>query len=276
MQRIFTPHPALQPYIRFYQYAELGEENQWTMQSLVASPDPTMVLVTEKDAIDFKEDGQRKTYESIALLGPLTQYKETALKNKVKSLWIAFRPCGIAEIFRLHTKAYVNQCVNFTDLPGSKIGADKEKMTAQKEPGKIVEQVEKFLLNQLCQNNESNSHRQLCYALEQLKAQCHKKNIISAVCKQTGYSIKSFERHTLKMTGICPKQFQRIVRFNRTLKSVLQRKEASWAQTAYEFGYSDQTHFIREFKSFYGKTPGTISSDDGVMKHMFHPETAAL
>ncbi len=269
MHRMFTPHPALQPYILFYKYAELGEINQWTMQSLAASPDPTMILVTERDSIDLKENGEKKTYESLALLAPLTQYKETAVKSKVKSLWIAFRPCGVFKIFGLQTKGYVDQCVNFTDLMGTTIADDKAKMTAQKEPEKIVEQVEKFLLTQLRHNNKTTNGSQLCYALEQLKAQCHKKNIISTVCKQTGYSIKSFERHTLQMTGICPKRFQRIVRFKRALISVLRKKDVRWAQTAYEFGYSDQAHFIREFKAFYGKTPGTISSDDGVMKHLF-------
>lgn len=276
MTKLFTPHPALRPFIQFYQYAELGKKDEWTMQSLVASPDPVMVLVTERESIDFKEDGERRTYESVALLAPLTQYKEAAVKSRVKSLWIAFRPCGISEILGLHTKEHVNQCINFTDLMGSKIEADRAQMTAQKEPEKIVEQVENFLLTQLRHNKKNTNNSRLCYVLEQLKAQCHKKNIISTICKQTGYSIKSFERHTLQMTGICPKQFQRIVRFNITLTSVLRKTDVSWAQTAYEFGYTDQTHFIREFKSFYGKTPGALSSDDGVMKHMFQPEAVAV
>lgn len=56
--------------------------------------------------------------------------------------------------------------------------------------------------------------------------------------------------------GTSPKTFSKVVRFQSILtkKSTHQtlRKEALF----YDYGYSDQSHFIREFKTLYGLTPG--------------------
>jgi len=55
--------------------------------------------------------------------------------------------------------------------------------------------------------------------------------------------------------GLTPKVFHRIFRFNEILKQLQGKQHLVWAQIAYEFGYSDQSHFIKEFKEFSGFNP---------------------
>ena len=56
-----------------------------------------------------------------------------------------------------------------------------------------------------------------------------------------------------------PKAYQRIIRF-RNAYEYLQQNEGnfSWANVSYNFGYSDQAHFIRDFKKFTGALPTAI------------------
>lgn len=58
-----------------------------------------------------------------------------------------------------------------------------------------------------------------------------------------------------KYVGLTPKYYQRILRFNEILQKIKQEEKISWAQTAYQCGYSDQSHFIKEFKHFSGFNP---------------------
>ena len=58
-----------------------------------------------------------------------------------------------------------------------------------------------------------------------------------------------------KYVGLTPKYFHRICRFNELLSSINQKQQFSWAQVAYQCGYSDQSHFIKEFKHFSGFNP---------------------
>lgn len=58
-----------------------------------------------------------------------------------------------------------------------------------------------------------------------------------------------------KYVGLTPKYFQRILRFNEVLRKVHQKKEVSWTEVAYDCGFSDQSHFIKEFRHFSGFNP---------------------
>ena len=65
-------------------------------------------------------------------------------------------------------------------------------------------------------------------------------------------SIACFERLFNELIGANPKEYARIVRLK-----LLQHdfENINLAQLAYQCGYADQSHFIREFKQFSGYTP---------------------
>lgn len=53
------------------------------------------------------------------------------------------------------------------------------------------------------------------------------------------------------------------MRFNQTLQHINKNPlHLNWSRIAYHFGYYDQTHFIKEFKHFYGKTPANYTNED--------------
>lgn len=67
---------------------------------------------------------------------------------------------------------------------------------------------------------------------------------------------KQFERVFLAMVGMNPKEYARIVRFQKSLKLMQNQPEGIvLAQISYQCGYSDQSHFIREFRTLSGYTP---------------------
>lgn len=65
---------------------------------------------------------------------------------------------------------------------------------------------------------------------------------------------KQFERLFRQYVGMNPKEYGRIVRFQRALR-MMQLGSSDYADIAYATGYSDQSHFIREFRQFSGLTP---------------------
>ncbi|WP_395373240.1 helix-turn-helix domain-containing protein [Marinicella sp. W31] len=58
-----------------------------------------------------------------------------------------------------------------------------------------------------------------------------------------------------KYVGLTPKQLQRIIRFNSILQRIHQKEKIQWSDVAYECGFSDQSHFIKEFRHFSGFNP---------------------
>lgn len=58
-----------------------------------------------------------------------------------------------------------------------------------------------------------------------------------------------------KFVGLTPKQYQRVLRFNDVFMQMQNDQFLSWSDIAHRCGYSDQSHFIREFKHFSGFSP---------------------
>jgi AraC-like DNA-binding protein len=76
---------------------------------------------------------------------------------------------------------------------------------------------------------------------------------IKELLQELHISQDAFEKRFRKTTGASPKQFASIVR----LRGLIGRADtSSLTDLAYEAGYFDQAHFIKDFKSFTGKTPG--------------------
>ena len=70
---------------------------------------------------------------------------------------------------------------------------------------------------------------------------------------------KQFGRVFADYVGMKPKEYSRIVRFQKSLW-MFQNHHDSYADIAYTCGYSDQSHFIREFRQFAGITPSAVSN----------------
>lgn len=67
------------------------------------------------------------------------------------------------------------------------------------------------------------------------------------------------ERHLLRLfkehLGASPKALSRNMRFQKVRDSIFENPDQSLTQLAYECGFSDQSHFIKDFYFFYGKKP---------------------
>lgn len=73
---------------------------------------------------------------------------------------------------------------------------------------------------------------------------------------------KQFERLFRRVVGTNPKEYARIARFQKSL-SLMQHHtdDGNLARLASRCGYADQSHFIRDFRTYSGHTP--LSLPDG-------------
>lgn len=77
---------------------------------------------------------------------------------------------------------------------------------------------------------------------------------VNQLAKDHFLSERQFERRFLEVSGLSPKLFGRITRFQAAMAQYGTGKK-SLAAVAYETGYYDQSHFIRDFREFSGHLP---------------------
>ena len=87
---------------------------------------------------------------------------------------------------------------------------------------------------------------------------------IGNLLDKVGVSYKKTERLFRKHVGVTPKMYARILRFNYSLRlggKIVPRL----TDLAYQSGYFDQNHFIKEVKYFTGRLPSEIYTPDSAV-----------
>ena len=68
-------------------------------------------------------------------------------------------------------------------------------------------------------------------------------------------SRRNFERRFFKKVGLSPKYYARLRRMAYLMNLVAGKKKVDWARVFSECEFYDQSHFIRDFVAFTGRTP---------------------
>ncbi len=92
------------------------------------------------------------------------------------------------------------------------------------------------------------------YALAEIIQQPDQLNL-ARMNESIGYSQKHFIGMFKRQVGITPKAYLKIIRFQKAITEIEERREVTWTTISQDCGFYDQAHFINDFKFFSGFTP---------------------
>lgn len=92
---------------------------------------------------------------------------------------------------------------------------------------------------------------------------------VDDLASDAGLSARQLERQFAHHVGLSPKRFLRITRFQQVLAALRAPGESRWPDLAVRLGYYDQAHFINDFRSFTGESPGAWEIDDASLTAVF-------
>lgn len=81
---------------------------------------------------------------------------------------------------------------------------------------------------------------------------------VEQLAEQVGSSARQLRRGFAAVTGLAPKEYLRVLRFQRALGWAARDAGESWAAIAARSGYYDQAHMIAEFQQLGGRAPGAL------------------
>ncbi len=88
------------------------------------------------------------------------------------------------------------------------------------------------------------------------KIRQHKGNIqVQDLEKMSGYTARTLQRMFKKDIGLTPKGFSRAIRCQSAIYSINHCDDLIFSDCAIDLGFSDQSHFLKEFKKFVNVTP---------------------
>jgi AraC-like DNA-binding protein len=253
----FPPSELLKPYIRHYY---LFRSPQATAFEDTVFPSGDMEMIFNLGEGSWST--QNGINPAIELWGQITTPLAIRSIGRHTMLGIKFFPHSAA-YFLDDTIGLFNDRV--TDL-GAILGKSAARLHTrlQATPGSIerIALLESFLLKRLNRGERSSSGRKstrldkVGHILRTMaKDPAGEAGIrINAIANQHGITSRYLNKLIYQHTGLTPISFNKIRRFQFSLR-LIARNDQPLTAIAYESGYFDQSHFIKEFKSFTGLTP---------------------
>ena len=129
-----------------------------------------------------------------------------------------------------------------------------------------VAMVEDFLIGKLLTATFDLTHIQTAARmLHHQKGQFR----VSELAEHCNLSRRQLQRRFQDVVGVSPKMLARAIRFEEIRKRLMFDPDMSLTDLAYEFGYSDQAHFIHDFKEFADRTPGEFATEMRALQEVF-------
>jgi AraC-like DNA-binding protein len=199
------------------------------------------------------------------VIGPMTRVGNTAsLTERPEMIGAYFSADQVRALTGAPASALTDQVVALDDLWGAK-GSELAAELSVLDEATRIQRLESALVAQLGCESESRSGVDVA-ALAGWVLRRRGRLAVQHLADRAGTSRQHLARIFREQTGVTPKVYCRLARFQASLRYAGRGARVDWAQVALEMGYADQSHMIAEFKTFSSLTPGALAG-----RPWFHP-----
>jgi AraC-like DNA-binding protein len=176
----------------------------------------------------------------------------------VESFAIFFQPAGFSTLFGVPLSTLSNQYDDATAIDAG-FRSLWNRLGELRAFASRVSIVEQYLLGRAAAAASSDG---IAVAAQYLFRR-HGAIKISALAHLHGLGLRQFERRFKRGTGLSPKVFARVARFQAALDAKAASPQRTWLDIAHSFGYYDQMHMVHDFESLGLNTPTNVIAQMG-------------
>jgi len=238
-----APGPALAPYVTCY----------WWVTAEQAPPGKSRVLPDGSNDLIIDLSAEPRPF----VVGAMRRAAVVPLSGRVDLLGVRFRPGGALPFLRVPLHQLTDRQVALDALWGGTAGSLADAVAAAP-PGDRVSVLERMLLAGLRQPRLDDD---LIHRAVTLMRRTRGGIAVRAAAQALGVGERRLERAFDLAVGLSPKRFARVLRFLGAVRDIGRLTTRPLAAVAFDSGYSDHPHFIREFKRLAGVTPAQFAAE---------------
>lgn len=248
--QLIPTHPALRPYIQQYWAIQHPHLAQISRAEFI-HPNGGFGLVFNLG--DSFWIGDETATGAVFLDGSNTVSRKLRFKGHVTALGVRFYPGKAYPFLHVPLHHLQNKVLLLDDIGQTTLCDIAGQMAEKQTLSAKINVLESWLLNQL--RNIKDESAIVPMSIATLKTQ-HRDLSIKQLADKLYLSQRQLERLYQKEVGFTPKQYARLLRIGQARHQLKQRIHDSAGQIGADLGFYDQSHFIREFNSVVGITPG--------------------
>ena len=254
------PSAPLRPYVRAYAQRDVRSHGPGLVQPVPASLEHILEFEFVDPPLIEYAGGRTISAFGASVVGLHTRPGiHLRLYGHIQSFAIFFEPFGIWQLFRIPNRELTDSFYDARELLGMAVHDLWHALGECTSFSQRVAAVETFLTQRAVRSSGRTPIMKAAAHLFQRRGTLR----IQDLAADTGLGIRQFERRFAESTGMSPKLFGRITRFQMALDGKLSKPDRTWLSIAHEFGYHDQMHMIRDFHGLGGASPQAILADLG-------------
>ena len=170
--------------------------------------------------------------------------------SSISMMSIEFTISGAKRLLQVHTVDIFNKITDVENVLGSSSKSLVDEIKNTKNHRERIVIVERYFNGILKKYKPDKEDR-----LMQLCEQGLGKYMIGELCKNVKISGRTLERYFVKQVGLPPKEYQKLIRFNKACELLSWYPKVNIPEVIYKCKYYDQSHFAKEFRRLFSKSP---------------------
>jgi AraC-like DNA-binding protein len=256
------PHISLTEFVRKYQIIRWQYEANSIPPNKFLAPRPEHSLtfyIRDLQSYSFLGLSKKETYPKSIVSGIHTN---TLIRDCGHDFWalkIIFQPCALFRLTGLPMQELVSNFAEAEAIFGKDVNSLYERLNGSDNLNEMIVQIEIYLQKVISQKVK-NAHS-IDLVCQQILIQNKSQNL-DFLAKQSFLGTRQFIRKFEQRTGISPKLFDRIVRFDNAYRLKNNNPNLDWLSIALDSGYYDYQHLTKDYKDFTNHTPVTYYEID--------------
>lgn len=236
----YLPDYRLQPFIYCY----------WQLKTCQPLAEPFTYRVVTDSCIDviFDLNNPKENY----VMGFFKKYSEFPLSTSFSYIGIRFLPTMFPQFFKINALELSHQIEHLKSVVPHLSDFISTRFDESQSSDVIRSLLDNYLLS-LYAKAQFNTDNRLYAGIEMILKNCGSVNLQKDL--DTGISPRQLRRLFEFYIGDTAKTFSKVVRFQKFLNTNPSKQNLRQNKLFFDAGYYDQSHFIKEFKDFYGITP---------------------
>jgi len=192
------------------------------------------------------------------LYGQTIQPIELVMTGAYKLILFQLYPFVLKSFFNVVPKDLNDNCYDLEQIDAT-IGMNTIHQLQQTKKFNEKVKIITAFLNSLFKNKQEELDLTIALAI---KIIINKKGqlVIGDLYDELHLTERTFERRFFTAVGVTAKQFAKIIQFQQSLEQITVKDYSKLTDIVYANGFADQSHFIKVFKAFTGKTPLAFTS----------------
>jgi AraC-like DNA-binding protein len=260
--RLCQPSPYLKGFIRDYLLIDFNfsKTDPIPLKPYPACPKQGLIFYIRGSVLSSNpQTGTCEKRAQTVIFGQPLARQNLHLPKEYLAISVRFHPGALFKFLGIPLSEFVHKNVDAESVLGPQIRLLNEQLANTGSYRNMVALIEGFLWKKIQLINNNNHPVDKIAGLILANPQGFS---LDEFASQACLSPSGLERRFVQQMGVTPKFYARICRFYKTFLTKQRNPGLSWVSIAWDSGYTDYQHLVKDFKEFSHCTPNQLIRED--------------